>query len=213
MARKLREFYPEVPFHVVQRGNNRQNCFFTEVDRARYMSFLSAALLRYQVKLHAFVLMTNHVHLLMTPTTKDGISKVMQNLGRDYVAYVNYNYRRSGTLWEGRFKACMLDSPDYVLMCQRYIELNPVRAGLVTHPVLFHWCSYHAHAEGIRMKTLTAHPVYLALGSSEGERQRRYRDLIETGVQDCDIALLRRCLHSNSPCSRMGAKDGVRVVL
>ena len=128
MARLSRLCPAGVPQHIIQRGNNRQACFAPDQDMAAYAHWLAEAAEKYQVSIHAWVFMTNHVHLLVTPSSKDGISKMMQTLGRQYVRYFNYIYQRSGTLWEGRFKSCVVDAEDYLLICQRYIELNPVRA-------------------------------------------------------------------------------------
>ena len=123
-----------VPAHVIQRGNNRDACFFHEDDYRFYRQCLAEACRRYGVDLHAYVLMTNHTHLLMTPACPEGISRVMQSLGRRFVQYMNKTYRRTGTLWESRHKASLVDAERYLLACYRYIELNPVRAGMVEHP-------------------------------------------------------------------------------
>ena len=128
MARLPRICLPGIPQHVIQRGNNRQVCFASDEDFAAYAHWLHEYSIKFQVSIHAWGFMTNHVHLLMTPATKDGISKLMQSLGRRYVQYFNYTYKRTGTLWEGRFKSCVVDADNYLLLCQRYIELNPVRA-------------------------------------------------------------------------------------
>lgn len=134
MPRKQRMYLADVPAHVIQRGNNREACFYAEQDYLFYLDCLQNACERYQVAVHAYVLMTNHVHLLMTPATQEGISRVMQSLGRRYVQYINYEYRRTGTLWESRHKASLVDAENYLLTCYRYIELNPVRANMVNHP-------------------------------------------------------------------------------
>jgi len=124
----------DVPCHIIQRGNNRPVCFFSEQDYLFYLECLYDACRRYKVNLHAYVLMTNHVHLLMAPRTAEGISRVMQSIGRKYVQYINVGYKRSGTLWEGRHKSSLVDTDNYLLRCYRYIEMNPVRAGMVKHP-------------------------------------------------------------------------------
>ncbi len=146
MPRKPRMYLPGVPCHVIQRGNNQQACFFTEQGYHFYLECLTDACHRYGVSVAAYVLMTNHVHLLMTPEEKDGISRVMQSLGRRYVQYVNKACRRSGTLWEGRHKASLIDAEDYLLRCYRYIEFNPVAAGMVEHPADYPWSSYRHNA-------------------------------------------------------------------
>ena len=128
MARLPRVCLPDIPQHIIQRGNNRQLCFASDEDCAAYVYWLAEASKKYRVAIHAWIFMTNHVHLLATSKTRDGLSKMMQVVGRHYVRYFNHSYRRTGTLWEGRFKSCVVDAEDYLLVCQRYIELNPVRA-------------------------------------------------------------------------------------
>ena len=128
MPRQQRYRLPGVPQHVIQRGNNRQATFFDEGDYVRYLEDLQEATERWDCDVHAYVLMTNHVHLLMTPNQEEGIAKVMQSVGRKYVRYINGVYRRSGTLWEGRYKSSIIQSDRYLLTCYRYIELNPLRA-------------------------------------------------------------------------------------
>jgi len=130
MARLPRLCLSGIPQHIIQRGNNRQICFASNEDFAAYAYWLNEYSAKYEIAIHAWVFMTNHVHLLVTPGTTDGLSKMMQSLGRQYVRYFNYTYRRSGTLWEGRFKSCVIEAENYLLSCQRYIELNPVRAGI-----------------------------------------------------------------------------------
>ena len=142
MARLARIRSTGIPQHIIQRGNNRQVCFGGAEDFAAYAHWLEESSRKHRVAIHAWVFMTNHVHLLVTPETDTGISRMMQTLGRHYVRYFNYAYRRTGTLWEGRFKACAVDAVDYLLVCQRYIELNPVRAGMVNDPGEYAWSSY-----------------------------------------------------------------------
>jgi putative transposase len=134
MSRLIRVAHVGIPQHVIQRGNNRQICFGSDEDMAVYMNWLKEYAGNYQVAIHAWVLMTNHVHLLATPYSERGISKMLQSLGRRYVRYFNYSYKRSGTLWEGRYKASLVQTEDYLLALYRYIELNPVRAAIVTDP-------------------------------------------------------------------------------
>jgi putative transposase len=199
MPRKPRFFLPNIPCHVVQRGNNRSACFYRDDNFALYMHILSEALQKYTVQLHAYVLMTNHVHLLMTPSTSDGIGKVMQSIGRTYVRTINGLYRRSGTLWEGRYKASLIDSDAYFLSCQRYIELNPVRAGMVTHPSEYKWSSYQQYGAAKIITCLTPHPLYLALGNTTEERQHRYRELFREALPEADAHQIRQCLQHNYP--------------
>jgi len=137
-----------LPYHVVQRGNNRQACFFDDDDRRLYLELLVSSLQRYDALLHAFVLMTNHVHLLMTPRAEDSISRVMRVAGSCYAQRFNRKYARTGSLWEGRHKASVIEADAYLLCCYRYIEMNPVRAGMVTSPDAYRWSSYRANACG-----------------------------------------------------------------
>jgi putative transposase len=166
-----------IPFHVIQRGHNRGSCFFSPVDRAYYLSELREQAGRWGVTVHAYVLMTNHVHLLMTPADADGIPRLMKLLGQRYVCHVNRTQQRTGTLWEGRYRSCLVDTEGYLLTCHRYIELNPVRAGLVGHPAEYPWSSYRANALGEGDPVLSPHPVMGSLGRDPAERQAAYREL------------------------------------
>lgn len=184
MARLPRFDVPGHTQHVIQRGNNRSIIFAGEEDYEFYLKKLGDACKKYQCDLHAYVLMTNHVHLLMTPHLKGGIGKVMQMLGRYYVQYFNFQYNRTGTLWEGRYKATVLDSEQYLLSCSRYIELNPVRADMAKHPVDYPWSSYHFNALGVSNSLIKAHTIYTALGHDASSRQSAYRALFEHQIPD-----------------------------
>ena len=177
MARLPRLCLPGIPQHIIQRGNNRHVCFGGEEDFAAYANWLYEYSQKYHVAIYAWVFMTNHVHLLVTPETRDGVSKMMQTLGRHYVRYFNFTYRRTGTLWEGRFKSCVVDVENYLLICQRYIELNPVRAGIVESPADYKWSSYTANGLGHKIKLQTPHLTYSELGSTIFERAKQYRAL------------------------------------
>lgn len=155
------------------------------------MEKLKDACDKYQCDTHAYVLMSNHVHLLITPHTKNGISKVMQTLGRYYVQYFNYQYRRTGTLWEGRYKATLLDSEQYLLTCSRYIELNPVRAGMVKLQEDYPWSSYQANALGKDDNLLVPHEVYQTLGKNELERYNNYRALFKHHIDESELNEIR----------------------
>jgi putative transposase len=181
MPRKPRFDLPGIPQHVIQRGNNREPCFFTESDYNRYLDELAASAEKYQCRVHAYVLMTNHVHMLVTPMVKYGISQMMQALGRRYVYYMNKSYNRTGTLWEGRYKSSLIDSDCYLLTCMRYIELNPVRAGMVDHPGEYKWSSFQSNAQSQSEanRLLESHPIYMKLGSCIDTRQAAYRELFE----------------------------------
>jgi len=148
MPRRPRLSIACISWHIIQRGNNRSACFYTEEDYRRYLDTLADQSRRFGCAIHAYVLMTNHVHLLLTPARPDSASLMMKHLAQRYVQYVNRTYRRSGTLWEGRFRSCLTQSEDYVLDCYRYIELNPVRASMVRHPRDYRWSSFHANGDG-----------------------------------------------------------------
>jgi putative transposase len=195
MARLPRFALPGNPQHVIVRGNNREPIFNAEDDYHFYLAKLQDAAKKHQCEIHAYVLMTNHVHLLVTPRTVDGISKMIQMQGRYYVQYFNYTYRRSGTLWEGRYKASLIDSEAYALTCYRYIELNPVRANMVENPAEYPWSSYRGNALGINDKLLTPHPLFLALGGSDDERQAAYRALFEGHFDEQTLDELRSSIN------------------
>lgn len=200
MPRKTRMYLPGIPAHVVQRGNNRDACFFTDEDYRYYLNVLSQGCLRYDVHLHAYCLMTNHVHLLMTQQRSNiGISQVMQHVGRIYVAYVNKTCRRSGTLWEGRHKASLVDADNYLLTCYRYIEANPVVANMVTAPDQYRWSSYRYHAWGEKNTLIKDHILYDALGSNQQTRQKLYRELFRHQVPEVDVGEIRQSLAYNYP--------------
>ncbi|MFK8021525.1 MAG: transposase [Pseudomonadales bacterium] len=180
MARLLRLCPVGIPQHIIQRGNNRQICFAHEQDFAVYANWLEEYALAFGVELHAWVFMTNHVHLLATPRKARAISDMMQALGRRYVRYFNRKYQRTGTLWEGRFKSCLVQSEHYLLQCQLYIELNPVRANMVDDPGKYAWSSYRAHAVGQAVSLHTPHLEYLRLSKTPVIRHKHYRELFVT---------------------------------
>src|SRR5258707_14582744 len=148
MPRLGRYFLPDQPLHVIQRGNNRGAIFFDDEDYRLYAGWLAEAAVQYGCAVHAYVLMTNHVHLLVTPARETSLPRTMQSLGRRYVRHINAIRRRTGTLWEGRYRAAPIDSEAYFLACSRYVELNPVRASMVGHPRQYRWSSYRSHALG-----------------------------------------------------------------
>ena len=196
MPRRHRDCPPGLAVHVVQRGNNRQICFVEEADIKAYANWLREGTEKYSVAVHAWVFMTNHVHLLMTPSDGQGISACMQLLGRHYVRYFNYRYRRTGTLLEGRFKSCLVQTQDYLLACQRYIELNPVRAGMVDDPAHYLWSSYRAHAFGQQPRMWQAHPEYLSLGQTRHSRQSAYRKLFADHLSNERIMEIRHAINT-----------------
>ena len=199
MPRKGRFFLPDLPVHVVQRGNNRQAVFFDETDYRIYLDWLNDAVSAHGCAIHAYVLMTNHIHLLTTPSDAAAIGQTMQALGRRFVPHINRRYGRSGTLWEGRFKASPVQDDAYLLTCYRYIECNPVRAGMVAAPAAYPWSSYRANALGEANRLLRFHPLYLALGPCEAERQAAYRDLFATEIDPASLNAVRTCLKTGTP--------------
>lgn len=191
MPRPLRLDPPNIPQHVIQRGNDRQPCFFDDADYLRYLGDLRELALREGCAVHAYVLMTNHVHLLMTPATTGAVARLMQSLGRRYVRYINDRHRRTGTLWEGRYKACPVDDGDYLLHCHRYIELNPLRAAMVADPTDYRWSSHRHNACGESDPLLTPHSAYLALGRDSNERLHTYRELVMSVVDREEVEAIR----------------------
>lgn len=196
MARLPRICLTGIPQHIIQRGNNRQVCFGSDEDIAAYAHWLYEYSREFEVDIHAWVFMTNHVHLLATPNKKDGISSMMQALGRRYVRYFNHVYMRTGTLWEGRFKSCVVDAENYLLSCQRYIELNPVRANMVEVPADYAWSSYRANGLGYSSKLLTPHGIYLALGETADSRSAAYRQLFVGHLDETFLSEIRQASNS-----------------
>jgi putative transposase len=188
MPRRPRVTIPGVPVHLIQHGNNSQACFFTSEDYRNYLDWLKKYARKSECAVHAYVLMTNHVHLLVTPTKRSSVGTLMKCLGQRYVQYINRTYQRDGTLWEGRFRSCVAQQERYLLTCQKYIELNPVRAGLVEHPGEYYWSSYRANAQGEASELLDYHLLYKNLGRTCTERLAAYRELfrspLESGTED-----------------------------
>lgn len=209
MPRKPRFQLPGIPQHIIQRGNNREACFYATADYQYYLASLAKALQVHRCQLHGYVLMTNHVHLLVTPTVAFGISHLMQAIGRSYVQYINRSHRRTGTLWEGRYKACVIDSDAWLLTCMRYIEMNPVRAGMVTHPGQYRWSSYTANAQGAPNALLCPHNLYLVLGSEPKARQHAYRDLFRQSLGDEQTHEIRTMLNQQLVLGREEFKDKI----
>ena len=199
MARLVRVSPVEVPQHIVQRGNNRQVCFGGEEDMKAYLNWLKEFSKKYKVDVHAWVLMTNHVHILCTPQEEEAISRMMQSIGRMYVRYYNYTYKRSGTLWEGRFKSSLVQSERYLLELYRYIELNPVRAEMVDDPAEYSWSSYASNALGIRTELQTPHSEYLSLGKTKEERLENYRALFKAHVNAELLKEIRESVNKGLP--------------
>jgi putative transposase len=213
MARRPRLRIAGVPQHVIQRGNNRQAAFFAEEDYLFYLECLSKAAIEHHCAIHAYVLMTNHVHLLATSGQPETMSLVMRDLGRRYVQYIKFVYRRSGTLWEGRFRASLVDTETYFLRCCRYIECNPVRAQMVAHPAQYRWSSYRFHAEGIPDKLLTTHEQYERLGRTADERQQAYRELFRSELGSSEVSEIRDSVNRGWPLGSERFKDQIETAL
>ena len=199
MPRKARFFVADVPTHVVQRGNNRQAIFFADNDYRVYLGWVGEASERYGCEVHAYALMSNHVHLLVTPQDAVALSRMMQYVGRRYVPYVNHEYGRSGTLWEGRFKASLVQGQRYLFSCYRYIELNPVVAGVVNVPGEYPWSSFRCNALGQENRYIKAHAEYLSLGSSGEDRRSAYQSLFAEQVDEKLVEELRACVQTGTP--------------
>ncbi len=202
-----------MPLHIVQRGHNRDACFFGEDDYFGYRHWLGEVLKSTGCQLHAYVLMTNHVHLLLTPPTPEAVARLVISLGRRYVQYINRTYRRTGTLWDGRYKSSLVEAESYLLLCQRYIDLNPVRAGMVDDPAHYRWSSYRANGLGQHDRLLTAHPVYLGLGLTDEVRQSAYRALFRSELDSEAIGDIRVALNQGQPLAGSRFIDSIESAI
>ena len=209
MARPPRVELPGVPLHVVQRGNNRLPCFLDDDDRQWYLQCLLQALRRFEVRLHAYVLMGNHVHLLLTPGVAGALSRMMHAFGRNYAGLFNGRHGRKGTLWEGRYKACLVDSGRYFLACSCYIELNPVRAWMAAGPGEYPWSSYASNALGKASALITPHACYVALGSEPTLRASAYRTLFSESMPDALLQKIRMHLRQEKALGTDGFRAWV----
>jgi putative transposase len=213
MPRLPRLVAPQVPLHIVHRGNNRQRCFFGESDYLFYLELLKQAAGRADCQVHAYVLMTNHVHLLVTPATADGPGNMMKALGERYVRYVNRRYARTGSLWDGRFRSCLVQEDAYLLACQRYIELNPVRAKIVAHPFQYPWSSYRRNAHGQPNSVITPHPIYCALAQRPAARESSYRHLFTSALPTRVLNKVRRATNGNYALGNKAFSDQLAELL
>lgn len=213
MPRRARLRVGGVALHVIQRGNNRCACFLAADDCTLYLGLLRELTAAFDCRLHAYVLMTNHVHLLLTPATAEGVSQLMKQLGQTYVQYVNRTYGRSGTLWEGRFKSCLTEDEAYVLACYRYIESNPVRAGIVAHPGAYPWSSHSVNAEGRLDAAIVPHEQYLRLGNSEETRRAAYRELFASYPDGEIVAAIRSATNGNVALGTRRFQDEIGAAL
>lgn len=213
MSRWPRIIVPGQALHILQRGNNRQACFFADVDYRFYLSSLKEAAARFGGRVHAYVLMTNHVHLLLTPECPETPSRLLQSVGRHYVRYVNQAYQRSGTLWEGRYKSALIDAERYLLACCRYIELNPVRSGRVSSPADYRWSSFRSNGVGMADPLLTLHPLYAALGDSTAARVAAYRATFDSTLDAQDIQAIRDATERGCVLGNDRFKDQIKTIL
>ena len=201
MARLPRYFVKNVPLHIILRGNNRDPIFANDEDCQFFKEALQDAAKKHELSIHAYVFMTNHIHLLASPTTEDSVPKTLQSLGRRYVQYFNFRYERTGTLWEGRYRATIVEAESYLFECMRYIELNPVRAGMVSHPSEYPWSSYQANGEGKNDPLVKPHRLFKSLGLDGAQRQEAYCALVKAPMDAVVVDLIR---HSTNKGWAMG---------
>ena len=209
MPRKPRFYLPSVPVHLVQRGHCKNPIFFDQKDYVTYLHWLKEASIKYEIAVHAFVLMTNHVHLLVTPNQGPEVSLFMQFIGRRYVPYINHKYERSGSLWEGRYKASLVQVESYFLNVMKYIELNPVRAGMVEVPGQYRWSSYCHNSGAKTIKFIEFHPAYLALGPTEHERAKAYLELFKQDLTPAEMKRTRDTWQTGTP---LGSRQFIKEI-
>jgi putative transposase len=211
MARQPRVVLPGVAMHIVQRGNNRMRCFSADEDFAVYLALLRQLAPKQECAIHAYCLMPNHVHILATPARLASSAALMKELSQRYTHYFNEKHQRTGTLWEGRFRSCVAESARYALACYRYIELNPVRAGIVPHPALYPWSSYAVNI-GIHVDPLLAHHAeFTALASDDRPRRAVYRHLVEQGLAPSLLAAIRDATQGGYPLGSERFKSTVAL--
>jgi putative transposase len=202
MPRHLRILVADHPFHVIQRGVNRSICYVDDGDRALFLGLLRELCTLHGCALHAYVLMTNHFHLLVTGQTPQSISIMMKNLGQRYVQFFNRKHGRSGTLWEGRFRSSLVDSEAYLITCHRYIEMNPVRARMVQHPAQYEWSSHRGNVGLGSDSLITPHRLYLRLGEDDVRRKQAYRELFGALVAEQDLRAIRDAVNGGYALGR-----------
>jgi len=213
MPRRARVTLPNISHHIIQRGNNHQACFYTVEDYEFYLTWLSEYARECECKVHSYVLMTNHVHILLTPSTIHGVGRLMKRLGQRYVQYINRTYRRSGTLWEGRFRSCLTHDESYVLACYRYIELNPVRAGIVKHPAEYQWSSFRVNAQQEKSDLISPHNLYISLGNNNYEQGVAYGGLFRSHLDKNMIDDIRKSTNGNYALGSERFKKEVELAL
>ena len=208
MPRRPREYLPGFAYHICQRGNNRGPCFLEPDNYNQYLYLWRIVSQRYGIAVHSYCLMTNHIHFLVTPDCVTGLSKTMREVGSRYAQYINRRYERTGTLWEGRHRSSLVQSERYFLTCMRYIEMNPVRAGMVKRPDEYLWSSYGANAWGEK-SWLVPHSEYLNLGAQELDRYQVYRNLFKQNIPNEEVNAIRKATHFCQPV----ASDQFRKML
>ena len=213
MPRRARIKLAGITRLLIHRGNNGARCFLVDDDYRYYLHTLSKGAQRYECAIHAYVLMPNHVHMLLTPQTEDGPSRMMRYLGSRYVKYFNNVRQRTGTLWEGRYKSSLIDTESYLLTSYRFIELNPVRWGMVDSPGKYTWSSYAAHALGEKDSMLREHRIFLALGDKEETRQAAYRNLFRDEIDSGTLQSIRESIHCGNALGRERFKDEIEGAL
>lgn len=207
MPRKPRLFVADIPYHIVQRGNNRNPIFFSDDDYAYFLGVLQEAKIKHRCFIYSYCLMTNHFHLLVKPEEKDNVSWLVKLLGAKYVCYFNKTYKRTGTLWEGRFKSSLIDEELYFLACLHYIEMNPVRAGIVSSPELYRWSSYRVRAFGEKSPVVDLDPWYNSLADNETGRQLKYRKFFQNLIPESTCNLIREMTKKNGIVGGEGFKN------
>ena len=197
MPRRHRLVLPGTPLHVIQRGHDRQPCFLVEDDYLNFLDWLQQQARATRSKVHAYALMTNHVHLLLSVADAKSLACLMKSTTQNYSQYFNHRYQRGGAVWQGRYKSCVVQTEDYFLACQRYIEMNPVRAGMVRYPGNYRWSSYRCNAEGRADGLVTPHELYQRLGATPVARRQAYLGLFgEQMADDAAIARIRSAINA-----------------
>ncbi len=210
MARLPRLIVPNQPHHVIQAGSNHQPIFRDDEDYTSFLAWLKEASKACKVAIHAFVLMPDHLHLLATPSDEEGLALMMQRVGRYYVPYFNKKYQRNGSLWQGRFKTSPVEAKSYFLICSRFVELNPVRVGIVSNPLDYPWSSF-AHHAGVRQDAMiTDHAEYWALGNTPFQREAAYIELAQRALTNAELATLKAALVKGWPLGTEAFKQDLQ---
>ena len=196
MPRRNRLLLPDVPLHVIQRGHDGKPCFLADRDCQYFLDALTFHARATRCRIHAYVLMTNHVHLLLSVDDARSLGGLMKSVMQVYAQYFNHRYQHGGAVWRGRYKSCNVQTEDYFLACQRYIELNPVRAGMVGFPGNYRWSSYRCNAEGRADALVTPHQLYLRLGMTPGERRQAYVALFRERLDELAVERIRTAINA-----------------